>query len=155
MLTEKNKAEILEAMKKYQSRRCAVMDAMMIAQKATGSITQTDMEDIARLLEMNPVEVNAAASFYTMYNILKPVGRRHIQVCRNLPCSLLGAEHIVAYLERRLGIKTGETTSDNKFTLSTVECLGSCGTAPMMQINDDYHENLTVEKIDELLKSLE
>ena len=67
----------------------------------------------------------------------------------------LGAEHIVAHLEKRLGIKTGETTSDNKFTLSTVECLGSCGTAPMMQVNDDFHENLTVEKIEEILKSLE
>ncbi len=155
MLTEKNKAEILEATKKYRSRRSAVMDAMTIAQKATGSITQADMEEIARLMELNPVEVSAAASFYTMYNIMKPVGRQHIQVCRNLPCSLLGAEHIISYLEKRLGIKSGETTADNKFTLSTVECLGSCGTAPMMQINDDYHENLTVEKIEGILKSLE
>jgi len=113
------------------------------------------MEEIAAILEMQPVEVNAAAAFYTMYNIDKPVGRNHIQVCRNISCSLMGAEHIITHLERALGIKTGETTPDHRFTLSTVECLGSCGTAPMMQVNDEYYENLTEAKVDELLKKME
>ncbi|MEK7773037.1 MAG: NAD(P)H-dependent oxidoreductase subunit E, partial [Deltaproteobacteria bacterium] len=103
---------------------------------------------------MQPAEVHAAATFYTMYNVNRPVGRYHIQVCRNISCSLMGAEHIVKHLERALNIKTGETTPDKKYTLSTVECLGSCATAPMMQINDDYYENLDERKVDEILKRL-
>jgi len=85
----------------------------------------------------------------------KPTGRYLIQVCSTLSCSLMGAEHIVEYLERKLGIKAGETTKDGKFTLMKVECLASCGTAPMMQINDDYYESLTEAKIDEILAGLE
>ena len=88
-----------------------------------------------------------------MYN-KKPVGKYHIQVCTNVSCSLLGAEHIVEFLSKKLGIKKGETMPDKKFTLSEVECLGSCGTAPMMQINHDYYENLNEEKIEEILKGL-
>lgn len=155
MLSEQAKQEIQASLKKYPDKRSAVMDAVRIAQKENGGhVVKRDMEEIAALLEMQPVEVNAAAAFYTMYRIDRPVGRHHIQVCRNISCSLMGAEHIIKHLEKTLGIKTGETTSDHRITLSTVECLGSCGTAPMMQVNDEYYENLTESKIDELLKKM-
>jgi NADH-quinone oxidoreductase subunit E len=88
-----------------------------------------------------------------MYN-RKPVGKYHVQVCRNLSCSLLGAEHLIEHVAKKLGVRPGETTPDGKFTLATVECLGSCGTAPVMQVNDEYHENLTVESIDRILDRL-
>lgn len=154
MLSESAKKDIEAALSKYPNKRSAVMDALRAAQKDKGYIAKDDMDEIAAILQMPSVEVNAAAAFYTMYNIDRPVGRYHVQVCRNISCSLLGAEHIIKYMERALNIKTGETTPDKKFSLSTVECLGSCSTAPMMQINDDYHENLTEAKIDELLKRL-
>jgi NADH-quinone oxidoreductase E subunit len=100
-----------------------------------------------------PARVYSVVSFYTMYN-MKPIGRHHIQICRTLPCALGGAEKITAFVKQRLGIESGQTTPDGRFTLTEVECLASCGTAPMMQVNDDYYENLTEEKLDEILHSL-
>jgi NADH-quinone oxidoreductase subunit E len=82
------------------------------------------------------------------------VGKYHVQICRNISCSLLGAEHLIDHVARKLGVRPGETTPDGKFTLAKVECLGSCGTAPVMQVNDEYHENLTVESIDRILDQL-
>ncbi|MFQ5479752.1 MAG: NADH-quinone oxidoreductase subunit NuoE [Thermodesulfobacteriota bacterium] len=156
MLTDKVREEILKITAKYYNKKSAVMDALMLVQKdCGGNITRGDMEDIADLLEIRPTEVNAVATFYTMYNYARPVGKYHIQVCRNISCALLEAERIIAHIEDTLGIKTGGTTSDNKFTLSTAECLGSCGTAPMMQINDDYYEDLTTDKVDAILKGFE
>jgi NADH-quinone oxidoreductase subunit E len=111
------------------------------------------MECLAVELGLPVSEVRAVATFYTMFN-KEPVGRYHIQVCQNLTCSLLGAESLITYLEKRLGIAAGQTSSDGKFTLSRVECLGSCGTGPVMQINDDYYENLTAERIDRILTDL-
>ena len=155
MLSAEAKKELQAALGKYHNKRSAVMEALRIAQRENGGhLTRQAMDEIASILEMRAVEVNAAAAFYTMYNIDKPVGKYHIQVCRNISCSLMGAEHIIKHMENTLGIKTGETTSDKRFTLSTVECLGSCGTAPMMQVNDDYYENLNEARIDELLKGM-
>lgn len=155
MFSGKSKEEIAESLKKYPNKKSAVMDLLRIAQKERGHITREDMEEIAGILDINPIVVNSAATFYTMYEVDNAIGKHHIWVCRNISCSLLGAEHIIRYLERKLGVKTGETTRDGKFTLDTAECLGSCGTAPMMQIDDDYHENLTEEKIDKILEGLE
>lgn len=129
------------------------MVALHIAQGEEGYITEEAMREVADILDMPPVEIHEVAAFYTMYN-KKPIGRYHIQVCRNLSCSLLGAEHLIDYLERILNIKVGGITTDGMFTLSTVECLGSCGTAPVMQINEDYYENLTEERIEEILNKL-
>ncbi len=154
MLPERLREEIRAVEKRYSTKRSAVMEALRIVQREKGYIEKEDMEEIACMLGMRPVSVNEVTAFYTMYNI-QPVGRYHIQVCRNISCSLLGAEHLISYMERLLNIKVGETTQDGKFTLSTVECLGSCGTAPMMQINDTYYENLTEERIEEILKGLE
>src|SRR3972149_1757125 len=124
MLTEETKEEIKRRFGKYPNKRSAVMDALRLAQRAgVGNVTKKDMEEVAGVLGMNPVEVNAIAAFYTMYNVKKLVGRHHIQVCKNISCSLLGAEHIIEHMEKKLRIKTGETTKNNKFTLSTVECL--------------------------------
>lgn len=136
----------------YPDRRSLVMGALWAVQRESGGhVTREDMEDLAGLLSISPVEVQAAASFYTMYNLVKPVGKYHIQVCQSIACGLLGAETLIAHLEKRLGIKPGQTTPDGKFSLTTVECLGSCGTAPMMQINDEYFENLDAEKVDAML----
>jgi NADH-quinone oxidoreductase E subunit len=155
MLAEKVKKDIEGVLRKYPKKRSAVMAALTIAQRERGHVTDEDMREIAGLLGINPVAVHEAGSFYTMYNVEKPVGRYHIQVCWNISCSLLGAEHLIEHIERLLGIKVGETTTDKRFTLTTVECLGSCGTAPMMQINDGYYENLTEARIEEILKELE
>jgi NADH-quinone oxidoreductase subunit E len=138
----------------YPNQRSQIMGALWIVQRARAwKLTKADLEEVAELLEISPVEVQAVATFYSMYNVIEPMGRYHIQVCQNLPCTLLGAESLIEHLEKVLGIKPGETTADKKFSISTVECLGSCGTAPMMQINDDYYESLTVEKLDEILKN--
>jgi NADH:ubiquinone oxidoreductase subunit E len=101
----------------------------------------------------SPARVCGVVSFYTMLNT-KPIGWQHIQICRTLPCALRGAEKLTSFISKTLGIEVGQTTADGRFTLSEVECLASCGTAPMMQINDGYYENLTDEKVTEILASL-
>jgi NADH-quinone oxidoreductase E subunit len=154
MFTEEMKSEIEGLFDMYADKRSAVMSALYIAQRERGHITEDDMREIAELLDIQPVIVNEIGAFYTMYNVKKPVGKYHIQVCANLSCNLREAERIIAHLEKKLHVKVGETTSNKKFTLETVECLGSCGTAPMMQINDDYYEDLTEGKVNTILSKL-
>lgn len=155
MLSEDTIEKIRAIENQYPDKRSLVMGALWAVQRESGGdITKEDLEDIAGILDMGPVEVQAAATFYTMYHVVEPVGKYHIQVCRNISCSLLGAEAIIEHLEKSLNTRIGEITENKKFSLTTVECLGSCGTAPMMQINDDYYENLTIEKVDEILKGL-
>jgi len=154
MLTETMIEEIKALENLYPDTRSQVMGALWVVQRSRAwKLTQADLEDVAEFLDISPVEVQAVATFYTMYNVIEPMGRYNIQVCQNLSCTLLGAENLIAHLEKVLGIKPGETTADKNFSITTVECLGSCGTAPMMQINDDYYESLTVEKVDEILKN--
>lgn len=153
MLSENAVKEINELTSKYATKRSVIMPALSVVQREHGYVTEEGMRDVARILGLKPILVFEVATFYTMYN-KKPVGKYHIQVCTNIACSLLGAEHLMDFLSRKLGIKTKETTSDKKFTLSAVECLGSCGTAPMMQVNDSYYENLTESKVEEILNSL-
>ncbi len=153
MLSEKAKKDISKEIEKYPDKKACLLPSLHIAQKELGWISRETMEEIAEILDLQPIEVMEVVTFYTMFN-MKPVGKYHLQVCTNLSCSLLNSRHLVNHLEKKLEIKTGETTSDNKFTLSSVECLGSCGTSPMMQINDEFHENLTEQKIDTILKSL-
>ena len=111
------------------------------------------MDYVASILKIQPIEVFEVASFYSMFN-LKPIGKCMLEVCRTAPCWLNGADELVAYLEKKLGIKVGETTKDGMFTIKTVECLGSCGTAPMLQCGAKYYENLTNEKTDEMIENL-
>jgi NADH-quinone oxidoreductase subunit E len=148
--TYKKFAEVLTH---YPTKRAAILPTFWLAQQEFGYLSTEVMEYIAKLLDLSPAYVGAVASFYTMFN-KEPVGKFHVQVCTNLSCTLLGAEHILECVEKRLGIGLGQTTADQKFTLSEVECLGSCGTAPVAQINDDYHENLTPESVVRLLDDL-
>jgi NADH-quinone oxidoreductase subunit E len=105
------------------------------------------------VLDLTPIQVYEVVTFYTLFN-QKPVGKYHLQVCKTLSCALVGAGQLISHLENKLGIKVGETTEDGLFTLKTVECLASCGTSPMMQVNDAYYENLNGEKVDALLEEL-
>lgn len=152
-LDEKSKKEIADQLTRYPRKQSALIPALHIAQKQFGYISGEVMDCIASELGLPPSEVRAVTTFYTMFN-LKPVGKYHVQVCQNLTCSMLGAEELLTYLEKKLGIACGQTTSDGKFTLSRVECLGACGTAPVMQINDQYYENLTASGIDSILAGL-
>ncbi len=122
-------------------------------QEERGYITDDDITELTAYLGVPRIQVDEAVAFYTQFT-RKPLGTHHIQVCHNVSCSLRGAEGLVAHLCTRLGIKPGETTSDGKFTLTTVECLASCGTAPMMMVGNTYHENLTPASVDALLEDL-
>ena len=153
MLSEKARAEITELKGKYPDPKSALLPALEIAQREHGWLSEEVMREVGQAMGLPPTEVASVASFYTMF-YMQPVGKHVIQVCTNISCSLLGAEHIVDYISRKLDIDVGDTTPDGKFTLLTVECLGSCGTAPMMQVDDAYHENLTEEKIDRILAGL-
>jgi NADH-quinone oxidoreductase subunit E len=136
-------------------QKSALLPLLHLAQSEFDGWLSTDaMDYVASLLSIKPVEVYEVATFYTMFN-LKPVGRCLIEVCRTGPCWARGADDIVEHIEKKLGISEGETTSDGMFTLKTVECLGSCGTAPMLQCGAEFYENLTNEKVDELILKLQ
>ena len=138
---------------RYLKKEAAMLPVLFLAQQEFGHLGPEAIEYVAKLMEQAPARVHGVVSFYTMYN-MKPIGRHHIQVCRTLSCALRGAENVTGFLKKKLGIEPGQTTPDGRFTLSEVECLASCGTAPMMQVNDDYYENLTEAKIDEILDGL-
>lgn len=142
-----------EIVSRYPEQKSAVLPVLYMAQKEFGHLSQEAIEYVAKLMDIPAVRLYGIVTFYTMFN-MKPVGRHHLQVCRTLPCALLGSERITNYLKKKLGINLGETTPDGKFTLSEVECLASCDTAPVMQINDDYYENLSEEKIDKVIENL-
>ena len=135
-------------------QKSALLPVLHLAQaEFDGWLSTPVMDYVASLLSIQPIEVYEVATFYSMYN-LSPVGKCLLEVCHTGPCWLRGADEIVGHLEKKLGIKKGETTSDGMFTLKTVECLGSCGTAPMLQCGAEYYEDLTTEKIDALLDKL-
>ena len=142
-----------ETVNRYPKKEAAMLPVLYLAQQEFGHLGEEAIAYVAKILQQPPARVHGVVSIYTMLN-MKPVGRHHIQVCRTLPCALRGAEKITGFLKQKLGIELGQTTSDNRFTLTEVECLASCGTAPMMQINDDYYENLTEAKVTEILESL-
>jgi NADH-quinone oxidoreductase subunit E len=142
-----------ETVNRYPKKEAAMLPVLYLAQQEFGYLGEEAIAYVAKILEQPPARVHGVVSFYTMLN-MKPIGRHHIQVCRTLPCALRGAEKITGFLKQKLGIELGQTTADRRFTLSEVECLASCGTAPMMQINDDYYESLTETKVTEILESL-
>lgn len=136
-------------------KQSAVISTLMLLQKQNnGWLTKHLMDLVADYLDMPQIAVYEVASFYSMFE-LKPVGKHKICVCTNISCMLRGSEQIVEHLRKKLCIDFNQTTADGKFTLQAVECLAACGGAPMMQIGDCYHENLTVEKIDKILGGLE
>ncbi len=154
MLSEEIRAEIRRIRDQYPGADSALLPALELAQRDNdGWLPIEAIDDVAEALDLAPARVGAVASFYTMLH-RRPVGRHVLYICTNVSCSLLGAEHLRDYIGSKLGIRPGETTADGRFTLEEVECLGSCGTAPMMQVDDAYHENLTEAKIDRLLADL-
>ncbi|MCG5485177.1 MAG: NADH-quinone oxidoreductase subunit NuoE [Sinorhizobium meliloti] len=144
--------EIEAAAARYPERRSAIMPALMIAQKEHGHLPGPVLEDVAEILGVERVWVYELATFYTLFHT-EPIGRFHLQLCDNVSCMLCGSEALLKHLETTMGIRKGETTPDGAFTLSTVECLGACEMAPVMQVGDDYHGNLDTARLDALLES--
>jgi NADH-quinone oxidoreductase subunit E len=151
--SEENKKRFKEVLARYPVKRAAMLPALWLAQRQNGWISPEVMEYVGSLLGLSAAKIYEVVTFYTMFH-LQPIGKYHFQVCRTLPCQLRGSEAVTTHLEKRLGVKAGTTGSDGRYSLSEVECLGSCGTAPMLQLNDDYHENLTTESLDALIDSL-
>jgi NADH-quinone oxidoreductase E subunit len=147
-------AEYQEILGHYPTRQAALLPALWIAQREFGWLSDGAQDYVARLMELQPAHVRAVVSFYTMFH-RKPVGRYILDVCTNLSCRLRGADKIVECIRRKLKIEIGETTPDGKFTLGSAECLASCGTAPMLQLNQDaFIENLTEESTLKLIDEL-
>ncbi len=146
-------AEIDRHLAKYPVMRSAILPLMFIVQRERGYLDAPGVAYLAKRLRLRITDIWEVATFYSMLNT-KPVGKYHIQICKTLSCKIMGEPTITNHVCKKLGIQPGETTADAKFTVSLVECLGSCGTAPMFQIGFDYHENLTTEKVDQILDSL-
>ncbi len=148
--TEENLARIEKAKAKYPTNLAAVMDTVYIAQEQNGYITEEVMEEIAAVLNIDKVQVLSVVTFYTMY-FTKKMGKYHVQVCTNVSCMLRGAYEIWDAVKEKLGLDHMQTSEDGKFSLEEVECMGACGYAPMIAINDQFYENLTKEKVLEIL----
>ncbi len=153
-LSPEGKAKILSELKRYESRQSAVLPALYIGQKENnGFISPAVIQELSRVMEIPESQINEVFTFYTMYNKDK-VGKYHVQVCRTLSCMLSGAEELTAHLCKELNTRLGQMTVDGRFTVTEAECLGSCGTAPMMQIGDKYYENLTPESAMNILRGM-
>jgi NADH-quinone oxidoreductase E subunit len=144
----------MEIIPRYPQSRSAIMPLLYIAQDELGYIAQEAVEWVADKLSISPVQVWEVATFYTMY-YKKPVGKYHFQVCRTLPCALRGAKMVSEYLHKKFGLNPGEVSADGLWSFEEVECLGSCGTAPMCQINDVFFENLTEAKLDTIIERID
>jgi len=153
VLRDKHSDEIEKILARYPDKRSAVMPVMYLAQQAYGYLSDEAMLEIAQLLEMPISEVHSVAGFYTLY-YKKPVGRHVIHFCNDFPCALRGADAKLDHICKRLGIRPGETTPDGVITLETVMCVAACDRAPVMQVDLDYHENLTTEEIDKIIEAL-
>ncbi|MCH6573671.1 MAG: NADH-quinone oxidoreductase subunit NuoE [Bacteroidetes bacterium] len=151
--TQENLERIKQEFKKYPEKQPVVMKALYIGQEQNGYISNEVIKEVANLLEMPSEEVLGVVTFYTMYH-QKPMGKYHIQVCTNVSCMLRGGYEIWDNVKEKLGIENMEVTEDCIFSLEEVECMGSCGTAPMIAVNEDYYENLSKEKVEEILESL-
>ncbi len=153
-LSEAAQRLILQEKIKYPHPKTAILPSLHIAYREVGYLSPEVLKDVAVLLDFPYTEISEVASFYTMFP-KKNIGKYFIQVCTNISCYLCGANGLLEYLQQKLGIKAGEVTSDGLFSLGTVECLGSCGTAPVLQINNqDFNENLTKEKVDQIIEEL-
>ena len=153
MLSAISLQKIEDLKNKYPTTKALVLPVLWMVQEEHGHISIDAMKYVAELLSVPYSHVFGVVTFYTMYQS-KPIGKHHIEVCTNISCHLRGSGKIVSHLENRLGIKVGETSKDMKWTLSEVECMGSCGTAPMFCVGEEYYENLTAEKVDKVLDGL-
>jgi NADH-quinone oxidoreductase subunit E len=154
MLTPEREAKIDELLSHYPVRQSALLPVLWVVQDQFGWISMEAMRYVAMRIGITPEQVREVVTFYSMYND-RPVGKYHLQVCCTTPCMIMGSDEIISHIEERIGVPRGRTTEDGLFTVSQVECLGSCGTAPMLQVNrEKYNENLTLEKVDALLDEL-
>jgi NADH-quinone oxidoreductase E subunit len=154
MISEQAKQRMRDLVKRYPVARSAVMPALYIAQQEEGYISQEALEVVAEAIGLTVDDVESVATFYTMY-YQQPPGKKVIKVCTSISCYLRNCDTLVTHLEQRLGIKRGETTPDGNYTLMTAECLASCGTAPVLQVNDEFVENVTLEMVDALIDELD
>lgn len=151
--SEEKLKKVQEIIERYPEgkQKSALLPLLHLAQEENGGWLSVEaMDQVAGLLQLKPIEVYEVATFYSMYN-LKPVGKYLFEVCQTGPCMLKGSDEIISYIKQKLDIGVGETTSDGMFTLKTVECLGACGYAPMMQMGKYYKEHLTPEKVDQII----
>lgn len=153
MLNEVSLKKVEELRKRYPTSQALGPPVLWIVQEQHGYISEDAMKYVATLLNLPYGQILGVVTFYTMLN-RKPVGKHHIEVCTNVSCMLRGSDKILEHIEKRLGIKVGETSPDMKWTLTEVQCMGSCGTAPMLAIGDEYYEDLTIEKVDKLINNL-
>ena len=153
MLNEANSKKIEELRKRYPTAQALVLPVLWIVQEQEGYISEDAMKYVAALLDVPFGHILGVVTFYTMLHA-QPVGTHHIEVCTNISCMLRGSGKILDHLEKKLGIHAGETSPDKRWTLSEVECMGSCGTAPMIAVGDEYYENLSIEKIDSLIDGM-
>lgn len=152
--TPDNQKEFENILTRYPNKMAALLPALWLAQNQHGYLPLDVQEAVAKKLALSPAHVYGVVTFYTMFKT-KPVGKFHLGVCRTLSCALRGGEQIARHIERRCGIKNGEVTKDGLFSFEEMECLASCGTAPAMTVNEAYFENLTIEKVDQLLDRLQ
>jgi NADH-quinone oxidoreductase subunit E len=154
MLNEENKKRVEELRKRYPTAQALVLPVLWMMQEQEGYISEESMRYTGTLLNIPYSHILGVVTFYTMLQ-KKAGGKHHIEICTNVSCMLRGSGKILEHIERRLGIKAGERSLDKKWSLSESECLGSCGTAPMLAIGNEYYENLTIEKVDKLIDSLQ
>jgi len=152
-LSPERERKLQEILERYPTKMAATLPLLHLCQEQEGWVGEEVVEYVSRTLDVSPAHVKGVVTFYTLYN-QQPVGKHQVWVCRTLPCALRGAYDVIEHCEKRLGIHCGETTKDGKVTLRTAECLASCGTAPMIQVDRDYHENLTRESLDAILNRL-
>jgi NADH-quinone oxidoreductase subunit E len=153
MFSEENLRKVEELKKRYPTCQALTLPVLWLAQEQFGHISEETMKYVANLLDVPFGHILGVVTFYTMFH-REPCGKHHIEVCTNVSCMLRGSGQIVDHLEKKLGINMGETSGDKKWTLSEVECMGSCGTAPMFAIGEEYYENLTLDKVDDILVKL-
>ncbi|QLY26148.1 NAD(P)H-dependent oxidoreductase subunit E [Bdellovibrio sp. KM01] len=153
-LSEQGLANVKKELARYEAKESAIIPSLYIAQKENnGFITPDIIRHLSQVMEIPEARINEVFKFYTMFN-QEPVGKYHVQVCTNISCALEGGREMASHICKELGVKLNEVTADGRFTVSKVECLGSCGTAPMMQVNDTYHEKLTPESAMNLLRGM-
>ena len=148
---KQNEEKFQQYLTRYPNSDSCILPALWLVQEQNGWVSEEAMVYVSERLNKTPVQIYEIATFYTMFN-LEPIGKNHIELCKTLSCMLCGSKEIKQYIKDKIGIEPGQTSEDGLFHLSEVECLGACGGAPMFALNGDYHEKLTTQKVDELIK---
>lgn len=147
-------AEVQKELKRYETKESAIIPSLYVAQRENKGWVNVDViRELSRVMDIPEARIEEVFTFYTMFN-QRPVGKYHVQVCTNISCAIEGGRELASAICKDLGVKLDEVSADGRFTVSRVECLGSCGTAPMMQVNDKYHEKLTPESAMNLLRGM-